>query len=154
MARRMTHGSAVRAIRTALGIRQNTLAEAAGIKPSYLCRIETGGETPAVNGTTRRLADRLGVGIDAITYPLSPGPHTDHRVTHGPAVRAIREALGIREDALAGAAGVSPRRLRSIEDGIARLGDGVVAQRLADRLGVDTDAITYPTPRSALEETA
>lgn len=73
MASRMTHGPAIKAIRKALGIRQDTLAAKAGISKSYLSRIESGKETPPLTATTRKLANGLGVDLDAVTYPV-PDP--------------------------------------------------------------------------------
>ncbi|MDB4873506.1 MAG: hypothetical protein JWL97_4510 [Gemmatimonadales bacterium] len=71
MASRITHGAALKAIRKALGIRQDALAEQASISASYLSRIENGIEAPELNPTTHRLANGLGVPIDAITYPVA-----------------------------------------------------------------------------------
>ncbi|WP_165968912.1 helix-turn-helix transcriptional regulator [Actinomadura sp. KC06] len=70
MASRITHGPAIKAIRKALGIRQDALAQQVGISKSYLSRIENAVEVPELNATTKRLADRLGVPLDAITYPV------------------------------------------------------------------------------------
>ena len=70
MASRTTNGAAIRELRKAYGIKQATLADAAGISASYLSRIETGEEQPDVGPTVRKIADRLGVELDAITYPI------------------------------------------------------------------------------------
>lgn len=73
MASRMTHGPAIKAIRQALGIRQDALARQAEISKSYLSRIENEIEKPPLTATTRKLANGLGVDINAITYPV-PDP--------------------------------------------------------------------------------
>lgn len=70
MASRNTHGPAIKALRKALGIRQDALAKQAGIGKSYLSRIENVHEVPELNPTTVRIARGLGVPIDAITYPV------------------------------------------------------------------------------------
>lgn len=73
---RKTNGSTIRVIREALGIKQNELAVRAGIKPGSLSEIETGKVQPRI-ATTRRIADELGVSLDAITYPVAdPAPVT------------------------------------------------------------------------------
>jgi transcriptional regulator with XRE-family HTH domain len=69
MASRITHGAAIKALRKAYGIRQDALAEQAGISASYLSRVENGFEVPELNVTTHKLAKGLGVPIEAITYP-------------------------------------------------------------------------------------
>lgn len=76
MASRMTHGAAIKALRKAYGIRQDALAKQAGISASYLSRIESGVESPEHNATTHRLANTLGVPIEAITYPVPDAVET------------------------------------------------------------------------------
>jgi transcriptional regulator with XRE-family HTH domain len=70
---RRVNGAALKAIREALGIRQNALAYRVGISKFQLSKIEHGvnGASPEV---TRRLADELGVSLDAITHPVQPVP--------------------------------------------------------------------------------
>jgi transcriptional regulator with XRE-family HTH domain len=75
---RKTNGAAIRALRDALGIKQVSLAARAGISAPSLCNIEIGGEQPSA-ATVRRLAEELGVVLDAITYPVPepvPDPET------------------------------------------------------------------------------
>lgn len=60
----------------------------------------------------------------------------------GPAVRAIREALGVKHGELAGRAQVNPGYLTLIEQG-RRQPSPAVATRIANALGVSLDAITY-----------
>ena len=73
----------MKAIRTARGIGLRRLAEAIGIDPSYLSRIEKG-TRGASDGTLHRYAEALNVPIAAITHkeiprdqdrPGSPHPH-------------------------------------------------------------------------------
>ena len=67
---RRVNGAALRAIREALGIRQDALAHRVGVTKSQLSKIEHGasGASPE---TARRLAEELGVGLDAITHPVA-----------------------------------------------------------------------------------
>lgn len=69
MSKRALNGATVRALREALGISQAHFARDVIVSQGYLCNVEKGRRQPdpAVN---RRLADRLGVPLDAITYPL------------------------------------------------------------------------------------
>lgn len=60
----------------------------------------------------------------------------------GPAVRAIREAYGVRHGELAGRASVTPGYLTLIEQG-RRQPSPAVAMRIAIALGVSLDSITY-----------
>lgn len=71
MTTRMTHGPAVRAIREALGKRHGEVAIACDISPGYLSNIEKGAKQPSP-AVARRIADVLGVPLDAITYAV-PG---------------------------------------------------------------------------------
>lgn len=68
MSNRATNGAAVRALRLALGIRQQACAAHAGISAPYLANIEAGRKHPPLL-VASRLADALGVPLDAITYP-------------------------------------------------------------------------------------
>lgn len=71
------------------------------------------------------------------------------RLVNGPAVRALREAVGVKHGILAIDCDISPGYLTNIEKGI-KQPSPAVARRIADRLGVPLDAITYP----ATEEVA
>lgn len=64
------------------------------------------------------------------------------RITHGPAVRAIREALGIKHGEFAVRCLMSPGYLTNIESG-RKQPSPAVAKRIADELGYSLDAITY-----------
>jgi transcriptional regulator with XRE-family HTH domain len=66
MASRRTNGVAIRALREALGISVSDLAAAAGVDRTALWRIEKDGTQPRPD-TLRKIADRLGVSLDAIT---------------------------------------------------------------------------------------
>ena len=65
----------------------------------------------------------------------------------GPAVKAIREALGIRHGVFAIDCGITPGYLTNIEKGRKQPSDEVAAA-IARRLGVALDEITY-TPSDA-----
>lgn len=67
MTTRRANGSAIRAIREAVGIKHGDLARTAGISAGYLSNIEAGRKQPAVD-VLRAIATRLGVPLDAITY--------------------------------------------------------------------------------------
>lgn len=69
------------------------------------------------------------------------------RVTHGPAIRALREALGIPHGVFAVEVGISPGYLSHIERDQKRPRPQI-ARAIADRLGVPLDAITCPAPAS------
>lgn len=69
---RNTNGSAVRALREAIGITGRDFAERVGISPGYLTNIEVEKKQPAP-AVARKLADALGVPLDAITYAV-PDP--------------------------------------------------------------------------------
>jgi transcriptional regulator with XRE-family HTH domain len=65
---RRVNGAAVRALREAIGISLTDLAFAVGISKPQLHRIETGGSQTSPE-VYRKIADRLGVPLDAITHP-------------------------------------------------------------------------------------
>lgn len=65
-----------------------------------------------------------------------------NRRVHGPAVRAIREALGIKHGLFAVECHISPGYLTNIEKGVKQPSDAVAAA-IAKRLGVTIDEITY-----------
>ena len=64
---RRLNGAAVRALREALGISLRTLAKDIGRNAGYLSRVESGKDRPSPD-TMVRIAKRLGVALDAITY--------------------------------------------------------------------------------------
>lgn len=67
------------------------------------------------------------------------------RRVHGPAVRVIREALGIRHGVFAVACDITPGYLTNIEKGH-KQPSSAVAKAMAQRLGVELDAISYTIP--------
>lgn len=67
------------------------------------------------------------------------------RRVNGPAVRAIREALGISGANLARRVKISESMLSQVERGI-NGASPEVTRRLADALGVSFAAITFPVP--------
>lgn len=73
-----------------------------------------------------------------VAYYLS----MSYRKTHGPAVRAIREALGLRHGVFAVQCEITPGYLTNIEKGIKQPSPAVAAA-IANRLGVPLDAIQY-----------
>lgn len=64
------------------------------------------------------------------------------RLTHGAAVRAIREALGIKHGEFAIQCDITPGYLTNIEAG-RKQPSPEVSVAIAKRLGVPLDAITY-----------
>jgi transcriptional regulator with XRE-family HTH domain len=66
---RRANGPAIRALREALGIRHGDFARDVSVSTGYLSNIEKGARQPAPD-VTRRIATRLGVSLDAITYPV------------------------------------------------------------------------------------
>lgn len=66
---RRVHGPAVRAIREAVGIKGSEFATRVMVSHGYLVNIEKGVKQPAED-VTRRIADGLGVPLEAITYPV------------------------------------------------------------------------------------
>jgi transcriptional regulator with XRE-family HTH domain len=76
MASRRTNGVAIRALREALGISVQDLAASVGIDRTALWRIERDGTQPRP-GTLRKIADRLGVSLDAITSRVTDSEPED-----------------------------------------------------------------------------
>jgi|GEM_PF-6623327 len=75
-------------------------------------------------------------------------PRSATRRTHGPAVRAIREALGIRHGVFAVDCDITPGYLTRIEQGHKQPSPPVAAA-IAARLGVPLDAIQYVVEEGA-----
>lgn len=65
MARR-PNGAAIKSLREAIGITQKTLAERTGISQSAMSQVESG-DSGLRPDNLRRVADVLGVPLDAIT---------------------------------------------------------------------------------------
>lgn len=70
MHQRLAHGPAIRAIREALGIKHGVFAVDCDISPGYLTNIEKGAKQPSP-AVIARIAKRLGVTIDEITYVIT-----------------------------------------------------------------------------------
>lgn len=68
--KRKVNGAAVAALREAVGISQVELARRVEISATHLNRIESG-EREASPTLIRKLADTLGVSLDAITHLVS-----------------------------------------------------------------------------------
>jgi len=73
---RRINGASVRALRKALGKRQDAAAVDAGISAAYLANIEAGRKQPPLE-VSRRIADSLAVDLEAITYVL-PAERVDN----------------------------------------------------------------------------
>jgi transcriptional regulator with XRE-family HTH domain len=65
---RRLNGAAVKAIREALGIRGSVFAVRVPVSHGYLVNLEKGVKQPSP-AIARKIADELGVPLDAITYP-------------------------------------------------------------------------------------
>jgi transcriptional regulator with XRE-family HTH domain len=70
-ATRKLNGTAVRVIRELLGVRNGDLALRIQVTPSTVTHIERADRQVSAE-TQRRLADALGVPLEAITYPTEP----------------------------------------------------------------------------------
>lgn len=73
------------------------------------------------------------------------------RRANGAAIRALREALGIRHGDLAAAANISAGYLTHIEKNARNPGVDVI-RAIATRLGVPMDAISYVAADSCVHE--
>lgn len=70
MRQRLLHGPAMKQIRLALGIKHGQFAIDCEITPGYLSNVEAGRKQPS-EAVITRMADRLGVTKDDITYVIS-----------------------------------------------------------------------------------
>lgn len=68
--KRHANGETIRALRVALGIRHTDFARDVQVSTGYLANIEAGRRPNPAPDVLKRIADRLGVGIDAISYPV------------------------------------------------------------------------------------
>lgn len=73
---------------------------------------------------------------------------TTKRLIHGPAVRVMREQLGVPHGVFAIDVGISPGYLTNIEKGRKQPAP-MVTKAIATRLGVSLDAITYVVEAAA-----
>jgi len=67
--KRKLNGASVKELRLALGIPAGEFAVRCDMSPSYLSNIEAGRKQPGPE-LVRRIAEKLGVSLDAITYPV------------------------------------------------------------------------------------
>ncbi|ROR81104.1 DNA-binding transcriptional regulator, XRE-family HTH domain [Plantibacter flavus] len=67
---RKLNGPAVRVIRDLTGIRAGAFAKRIEIDAGYLTKIEQGTRQPSVE-VMRKIADSLGIPLEAITYPVA-----------------------------------------------------------------------------------
>lgn len=67
------------------------------------------------------------------------------RLILGPAVRALREAYGIKQSDLAVRCDITPGFLSNLESG-RKQPSANKAREIADQLGVPLDAVTYVIP--------
>lgn len=128
---RAARGPVVRALRQARDMPLAELAATAGVSQGYLSYVERGRKT-ASQATTRALAAALDVAPEMITGQC-------------PAIRALRQALGIAEVDLAAGAGVDIEEFARIERGIDTPSRDILA-RLARRLGVSSETLCDVSP--------
>jgi transcriptional regulator with XRE-family HTH domain len=67
---RRIHTGALRATRQRLGLRASTVADDVGVSRGFYSRLEAG-TRQATPRTVQALAERLGVSVDEITYPVN-----------------------------------------------------------------------------------
>lgn len=70
VAKRHANGAAIRALREALGIRHTDFARDVEVSTGYLANIEAGRRPTPAPDVLKRIAERLGVGVDAVSYPV------------------------------------------------------------------------------------
>jgi transcriptional regulator with XRE-family HTH domain len=75
-------GETVRRSRQAHGWTQAQLAEHAGFSPNYIARLERGELGPSLFVATQ-LCEALGIDVDALTQPATPGVRTTRRRVAG-----------------------------------------------------------------------
>lgn len=76
MATRNVNGASVKAIREALGHRGGEFATKCSISHAYLSNVEAGRKQPSV-AVMRTIAEKLGVPLAAITYPVLGADQAD-----------------------------------------------------------------------------
>lgn len=64
------------------------------------------------------------------------------RKAHGPAIRAIRKALGVTQDDLAVSCDVTPGYMSNVESGKKQPSEALVSA-ICLRLGINKDDVTY-----------
>jgi transcriptional regulator with XRE-family HTH domain len=74
MRKRVAHGAAIRAIREAVGIPVGAFAVRCLISQGYMSNIELGAKQPTAE-VLRKIADELGVPLDAVSYVIPDCGH-------------------------------------------------------------------------------
>lgn len=76
MSQRLAHGSAIRAIREATGVSVSALAPRCDMSQGYLSHVELGTKRPTIEAM-RRIANALGVPLDAVSYVIPDCEHVE-----------------------------------------------------------------------------
>ncbi len=71
------------------------------------------------------------------------------RKAHGPAIKALRKALGVTQDDLAISCDVTPGYMSNVEAGKKQPSDKLISS-ICLRLGIEKDAVTYAVETHAL----
>lgn len=137
MGRTERHAEPLRCLRLNAGLTLGELASAAEVSQGTVSRLEHGERAP-LHAIERRVADALGVAVEAIAWGASDG---DGRPAEPFDLTAAREARGLRPNDIAARARVPIRTVRRAEDGAAI--HPRYAKRLADFYGT-TVVSFYP----------
>ncbi len=121
----MSLGARIKGLRTDRGIRQNELAQKAGLTPSLVSQIESGKLTPSVH-TLGRLAGALGVPIGAL-FDQSPNGRLHIGRKRDYAVVSF-EGSGDRWEVLA--AGLFRGKVRAVVSSLRGRGKSVPPERV------------------------
>lgn len=121
----MTLGARLKALRTERGVRQNELAQKAGLTPSLVSQIESAKLTPSLH-TLGRLAGALGVPVGAFFEQAPNG-----RIHVGRKKEYARVSFdGSTERWQVLAAGLFRGKVRAVVSTLARRGRGVPPERV------------------------
>ena len=130
-------GRQLTAWRCSLGLDQRTVAQRAGIKASYLSRVEGGKINPTVM-TARRIAEGLGVPLVCLLSPQSSPDHGKACPLTGSG-RCVLDLVpkGSAQARADGAECYSPRDLRLVRQfmTLVREGDGSLLKGIEDLMG-------------------
>lgn len=139
-------GRRIAALRHARGLTQMALAERVGVKGGSVAGWEVGKAAPS-RETLPRVADALGVSVDALLgrQPLDGPPSLPMRA--GARFRAAREARGLSATDVARTCGYKTTVVERLETGA--LPDATVFAQLAARVGVSLDALFADDPEIA-----
>lgn len=131
-------GAVLRAARDDRGVTRREVAEAVGVAPRTLARIERGPQKP-LWPTLERLCDHLGVGVTAVArrwFLDSLDLPSTFEASPGIGVRALRRSRGMKLVEVSRLSGVSASTLSRFERGL------TASRLLASRVGgpaVDRD---------------